>query len=127
MDVAPRPHYLQEKVYDEKEKRRLGRCGAEVDSPDAARGSGGRGECGGGDVRRQRAEAAEEQESAAEATCGGGGGEGSDERGRLGSRIDAGCRMGNAARCLEVGLVSAWKIEETGPENLAKQASKDVR
>ena len=38
-----------------------------------------------------------------------------------------GVGMGNAARCLEVGLVSAWKIEETGPENLAKQASKDVR
>ena len=42
---------------------------------------------------------------------------------RRGSRVET----GNTARCLEVGLVSAWKIEETGPENLAKQASKDVR
>ena len=38
-----------------------------------------------------------------------------------------GVGMGNAARCLEVGLVSAWKSDGTGPENLAKQASKDVR
>ena len=97
MAVAPRPNCLQEKVYDEEEKRRSGRCGAEVDSPDAARGSGGRGECGGGDMRRQLVEAAKEEESTAEATCGGGGGEGSDERGRLGSRINAGCQDGE--RC----------------------------
>ena len=38
-----------------------------------------------------------------------------------------GVGMGNAARCLKVGLVSAWKSDETEPENLAKQASKEVR
>ena len=38
-----------------------------------------------------------------------------------------GVGTGNAARCLEVGLVSAWKSDGTGPENLAKQASKEVR
>ena len=38
-----------------------------------------------------------------------------------------GVGTGNAARCLEVGLVSAWKIDETGPEVLAKMASKGVR
>jgi len=41
---------------------------------------------------------------------------------RGGSRVET----GNAARCVEVGLVSTWKIDETGSVILAKQASKDV-
>ena len=81
-------------------------------------------------MRRQRASAAANEESAAEATCGAAAAakeSATTSGGNWGVESIQGVGTGNAARCLEVGLVSAWKSDGTGPENLAKQASKDVR
>ena len=81
-------------------------------------------------MRRQRASAVANEESAAEATCGAAAAakeSATTSGGNWGVESIQGVGTGNAARCLEVGLVSAWKSDGTGPENLAKQASKDVR
>ena len=78
--------------------------------------------CEGNSWRRPRKRRAQRRRRAAAAAE-----KAATSRGDWGVKSMQGVRTGNAARCLEVGLVSAWKIDETGPEVLAKMASKGVR
>jgi len=78
--------------------------------------------CEGNSWRRPRKRRAQRRRRAAAAAE-----KAATSRGDWGVKSMQGVRTGNAARCLEVGLVCAWKSDGTGPENLAKQASKDVR